>query len=234
MKKIYSLLFLSSFIFISYGQLISVRYEVGIGQYQLTELKSFQNSLKDMAGELGVKSVETFPSTLYYGLGTDFKLSGRSTAGILVHYNTTGGRNHIQDYSGEYKMDILLNSFALGANYSFLLHKFGNVSFKSSITGGVRLSTLELAEKLTIYNDNITDSDYKFDGVNYYLLPSGEFNYPLKNNLCLNLKAGYEFDLRSRYYKKDDKNLIMKNINGKDMYIDYSGLRIGLGVSYSF
>ncbi len=234
MKKICSLLFLLTFSLMSYGQLMSVRYEVGVGQYQLSDLKSFQTFFKDLVGNLGVRSVETFPSTVYYGLGADYNLSKKSTVGIIVYYNTTAGRNHSKDYSGEYKMDILLSSFALGANYSILLQKIGNVSFNGSLTGGVRLSTLELTEKITVYNDDIANSDYKFDGVNFYLLPAGEFKYPVGKDLCFNLRAGYEFDFNRRYYSKEDKSIILKNMDGKEMKIDYTGLRIGLGVLYSF
>lgn len=234
MKKIYSIFVFIIFCGESYSQEFQVQLETGIGQYNMKEMKALQNDLKNMVQDLDVKSVVQFPATLYYGIEINYLLNKTNALGVHLLYNTTAGRNHLADYSGEYKMDILLSSFALGIDYSYTFMKLGKFSMCAYLCIGMRLSTFNIIEDLTVYSDTISHSDYLAYGKNYYTLPGIEISYPLLNKLDLKLKTGYEIDFRSKYLTTDEdgEQQVLYYNDNKHLNIDYSGLRISLGIAY--
>ena len=236
MKKIYSLLVFTLFCTVSYGQNFSVRYETGMGQYNMKEIKDLQTDFKNMVSDLDVESVVRFPSALYYGIEAEYQFNKTNALGVHLFYNTTAGRNHLADYSGEYKMDLLLSSYATGINYRCTFSKLGKFSMSAYLGAGIRFSTLKIKEDLTIYGDTLSHSDIIAHGTNFYTLPAIEISYPLLSKLDLNLKAGYEIDFRNKYVTIDGDGdpQILHNDDGKFLNIDYSGFRVGLSISYKF
>jgi hypothetical protein len=202
----------------------------------MKEMKALQNDMKDMVRDLDVKSVVQFPSTLYYGIEVDYLLNKTNALGVHLSYNTTAGRNHLADYSGEYKMDILLSSYAMGIDYRYIFSKLGKFSMSAYLGVGMRFSTLKIKEDLTVYGDTISHSDYIAHGTNFYTFPAIEISYPLLNKLDLKLKTGYEIDFRSKYVttNEDGEQQILYYNGDRPLNIDYSGLRISLGITYKF
>jgi len=202
----------------------------------MKEIRNLQTNLKNMVSELDVKSVVRFPSTLYYGIEAEYQFNKTNALGVHLFYNTTAGRNHLADYSGEYKMDILLSSYATGIDYRYTFNKFGKFSMSAYLGAGIRFSTLKIKEDLTVYGDTVSHSANTATGKNLYTFPAFEISYPLQSKLDLKLKAGYEIDFRSKYMTTDGdgKPQILYNDDGKFLNVDYSGLRVGLSISYKF
>lgn len=234
MKKIYSILVFCAVYTMLYGQDFSVRYETGIGQYNMKEMKAFQIDLRNLVSDLDVKSVVQFPSTLYYGFEAAYHLNKKNAVGVHLFYNSTAGRNHLADYSGEYKMDMLLSSYAAGVGYRYTFGEFGKFKVSACFDVGIRLSGLKFKEDLVIYGDSISHYDNMFYGTNFYTLQVIEVSYPVLSKLDLILKAGYEIDFRSKYVTKNDngEEQVLYYKNNEPLNIDYSGFRIGLGISY--
>jgi hypothetical protein len=236
MKKIYSLLVIILFCSESHSKNFSVRYETGIGQYNLKEIRDIQTNLRAMVSDLDVKSVVRFPSTLYYGIEAEYLFNKTHALGVHLFYNTTAGRNHLADYSGEYKLDILLSSYAAGIDYRYTFSNLGKFSMSAFLGVGMRFSTFKIKEDLTVYRETISHSDDIAHGTNFYTFPAIEISYPLLSKLDLKLKVGYEIDFRSKYVSTNDAGEQQTlHYNGdKPLNIDYSGLRMGVGISYKF
>jgi hypothetical protein len=183
----------------------------------------------------GIESVVQFPVTFYHGIGAEYKFNEVNALGVQVYYNTTAGRNHLADYSGEYKMDMLLSSYATGIDYTHTFMNVGNCTMSASLGAGVRFSSFKTKESLTVHGDVLSHSDNIANGINIYTLPAIEVSYPLLRRVELKLKGGYEIDFRSKYkFTGTDEPQILYNRDGEFLNIDYSGLRMGLGIVYNF
>ncbi len=80
--------------------------------------------------------------------------------GIDFSYYTTGGRNHLKDYSGEYKSDMLINGYRIGTkyrNYNILNSK---LYFGVQVSAGFIFSNLNINEKLNIFDEVMADEEY--------------------------------------------------------------------------
>ena len=235
MKKIYTILVFAAFSMGAYSQHFSVRFETGLGQYSMKDIKLLQTEFKNAIGALEVESVERFPSTLYYGVHADYQFNSLVAMGVHLFYNTTAGRNHVADYSGEYKMDMLLNSFATGTDFSYTFFSFDKLSMSAVLGTGIRLSGFRIKEDLLVYGDTLSHSNELYHGVNYYVAPAIELSYPLLTKMELIVKAGYEINFRSVYIdREEDENKILFFRENKPLNIDYSGFRLGLGLAYNF
>jgi hypothetical protein len=235
MKKIHTIWVFLAFVTVVNGQHFSLRLESGAGQYSMKELKALQTDLKNAISALDVESVERFPTTLYYGIQANYHFNKRIAMGVHVYYNTTAGRNHVADYSGEYKMDMLLSSVANGTNFSYTFAGLGKMNISAVLGTGVRLSGFRVKEDLMVYGDTLSHSNELYRGVNYYVAPAIEVSYPLVKKLELIVKAGYELNFRSVYVDNEEgENKIIFYRDNLPLNIDYSGFRLGVGIAYNF
>ena len=76
-----------------------------------------QTNMLSMIPELPIKSIAHFPNYLNHSASIGFYLNRNNVLEINGTYLTTGGRNHLCDYSSEYKLDMILNGYQVGAGY---------------------------------------------------------------------------------------------------------------------
>ncbi|SRR6266542_3615551 len=215
------------------GQKIIVNGYIGYGQYQLSNLKSFQTDLKNSVPQLQVESVEKFPNFLNYSLGIEYSVNGNNYWGLITSYYTTGARNHLKDYSGEYKLDMILNGYKLGLQFRTVLEKRGKLDINFEMKAGIILSTLTITELFKITNVTDESVDVDFGSRTLFGEPSFRLNYLITPKLLLEMDAGYEFNLNSSIYSKENHDYNLKNRNGNIVNLNWSGVRCMVGVGYN-
>lgn len=200
----------------------------GFGYYNLYDVKALQLNLMKETNLTHVKPVEAFPGSLFYSVSANYSLNPRDRVGLDFNYYTTGGRNHVKDYSGEYKLDMILNGARIGAKYARFNRIYSKFYLGVQLSGGCIISNLDLDEYLKVYETTIADEEYKLTGVGIYVEPSVLLSYHLLENTHINLMGGYEQDIEGELHLRGNND----QKTGKNA--DWSGLRISLGVNYTF
>ncbi|MDR0680911.1 MAG: hypothetical protein LBG15_03530 [Dysgonamonadaceae bacterium] len=204
------------------AQEIVAGYSLGYGKYLLGDLKTMQE--KSVEGVQNIfenyKSTETFPEGLFHDVSFGVKFSIHEI-GLKYDYLTSGGRNHLADYSGEIKEDMIASGDALGLYYkihflSFPLNNHFRLTAHAGVATGAIYNKLNDKRFFTLYdpkphysnfyNDRFInyntefdefdefDETVKFRSTNWYVQPNIGVQLEFKNTVFLNISAGYLFD----------------------------------------
>jgi hypothetical protein len=207
-----------SFPVFTQAQKIVAGYSLGQGKYVLNDLKTMQeNSVKSIQETYkDYKSTETFPDGLFHDAFLGVKFSFHEI-GLKYDYFTTGGRNHLADYSGEIKEDVIVNGDAIGLYYkihflSLPLNSNFRLSANAGVSTGAIYNRVKNSAFFTIYDPKSSYHDYgggiisvedspqdvdestKFRSTNWYVQPNIGIQLWFKNTISLNINAGYLFD----------------------------------------
>lgn len=215
------------------GQKLAFNGCAGYGVYQLNELKQFQLDLKNSMHPLPVESIEKFPGFLNYSLGIEYSKNGNYFFGITTSFYTTGARNHLKDYSGEYKLDMILDGYRIGLQYRAIQKRWNKVDLSLELKSGVIFSTLKVTELINILNSSDNSGVYKFRSRTVFMEPSVRLNYPINSKISFETTLGYELNLKSSIYSKENPDYDLKNMNGNSVHLNWSGVRFALGIGYN-
>lgn len=198
----------------------------GYGFYNLSNIKSLQLELLEATHLSNIKSVEEFPNNIFFSASVNHSMNPLNMFGLDFSYYTTGGRNHVKDYSGEYKADMLINGYRIGPKYRNYNILFSKLYFGIQVGSGLIFSNLNINEKLEVLDEEITDEKYEFTSLGIYIEPSLILSYNLFKRANMELLCGYEKDYKGDLHIKGNKNEKI----GKTT--DWSGLKISLGFNY--
>lgn len=218
MNRIAKLIVLICFLpVLGFGQTLRISYEPGYGLYSMANLKNIQQNMIRNS-DLPIMSVEEFPGYINHSVSVDYYLDNNILFGINAAYLTTGGRSHLRDYSGEYKLDMILNAYQYGieSEYNFILNN--RLCLFTNFKIGVISSKLNVSETITLYDvDSQTTSDIvsQFD---FFMEPNAGLSYNITKRISARVAVGL--------------NINTSLINEKLM--DWTGLRTRIGFSYFF
>jgi hypothetical protein len=139
--------------------------------------------------------------------------------GFTADFLSTGGRNSVKDYSGEYKLDMLVNArlYGLETEYNFQLkHK---LTYYLNMKIGLISSTFDAKEYLVVSNTTLINESNTVKENNLYLEPSTGIRYFIDKSFSLSVGIGYLKDLGG----DNDKKLM-----------NWSGCKLKSGIAYSF
>lgn len=200
-----------------YSQTLRLTYETGFGNYGLENLKKYQESLSHQINGLPVKMIAQFPDYFNHSASIGFYLDKNVIFGLNTSYLSTGGRNHISDYSGEYKLDMLLHAFQFGMESEYIYNMDSKWDMNFNIKMGVVSSTMNVTEYFTIYNVDSNTETQKVTQISVFIEPNLNVSYHLYKGIAL--KAGLGFNLNT--------------VTFQGAMIDWTGLRPRIGVAYS-
>jgi hypothetical protein len=156
-KLIVVILCLSVPVFVQ-AQEIVAGYSLGYGKYLLNDLKTLQEKKVELVQEAfkEYKSVETFPEGFFHDAYLGVKFSFHEI-GLKYDYLTSGGRDHLADYSGEIKDDNLVSGNALGLYYkihflSLPLNKQFRLTAHAGIATGAIYNKIDNKRLFTLHN----------------------------------------------------------------------------------
>ena len=163
MKKLIIVLFIFSLTHNVLSADYDFRLKIGYISFNMKHLKDLQKEILDGLHWDGIdaKAFDNFPSTLSYQIQYLKKTKG-SKLGFCFEFVSTGSRLDYRDYSGKYSFDQILN------RYSFGFHGEQTPFIKISnnliqyIQVSYLLTTLELQERLEIYDATLDNSSTTF------------------------------------------------------------------------
>jgi hypothetical protein len=225
-KKLIFVLLLLSGLQTVFGQKIEFRPQMGIGTYSMSDLKGILKQSVS-SSPLGLKTTENFPAYAFYSLDIINFLSPKFGLGVTSGFYSTGGRNHISDFSGSYREDILVNSVNVGLLASLKGTLASSFFYGVELSSGIKFSNMTLESELNITAHN-EKSFYAFRSTGWWIEPNGRFGRTFFNHFTCSLFGGYEFNLKSTLKLRDNSQ------NSSTAKIDWSGIRTGISFSYQF
>lgn len=205
----------------------------GYGTYQFEDIKTFQADLINLYPQLSIKATEKFPAYLNYSASLEYAVTSKILVGANGGFYTTGGRNHVKDYSGEYKVDMIAVGYRLGLQSRYIFSTVNQFNLYGQLKGGIILSTFKMEGVLMVFDEELTSSDDKLKSTTYFGEPSVGFFYDLGSKFSLDFSLGYQLDFDKPLYRADNKDLNLYDFSGHKVHINWSGIRIAMGISYN-
>lgn len=216
------------------AQPVRVGLYLGYGSYMLHDLKEFQNEMVDNYQDIGVKKTQEFPGYLNYDAIFEYYLNPRTAIAWHFGYYSTGGRNHVADYSGEYVMNMHLNGLANGIQYKYLAVTKNKLDFYCQVKLDLISSKLDIDEKLELYGAGSSSDNLVLVSNSLALEPSLGLNFRFPGRLSMDLNLGYMQYADSRIHKEGERDAALTLNNSAKVMLDWSGLRVRTGFFYQF
>ena len=229
-KIIFLLVFFIGFAQKAYLQENKIYFELDYNTFDHKKLKDFQSNLSEDFEPVRVKTVDDFSSNLGFTIG--YELTSIN-ASLYFSYTTTGGKLSYGDYSGEIRILQPLKGYSYGVIYSVFLAKDKfqkrlRINFKT-------INTLSTFETNSYYRleDSIAKDDFKFSSFDFGLGSFLQYEQPI-SIFKLRLKLGYDQVFGGKLKFSENKEAYLLDATGSTVRTNWSGLRTGLGISYSF
>jgi hypothetical protein len=201
----------------------------GFGTYKMTNLKSIMEGI-GMQNPYGAVLVTNFPGFVYMQPYLIFKTDDYNT-GFSLSFNNTGSRWSIRDYSGEFKIDAHVKTFAPAYFYEWKLFEFNRFELGFRADVGLAYNSVRFEEYFRLDQTVYEDAEYKFRSLNIFLAPQFNLRYPLNSRVSLVGFAGYHADLiRGVMVNRPGEFLSLNYFFYEGDTVDWSGLRAGVGV----
>lgn len=227
MKKYTLLLLLTVAVFFSIKAQPRISFETGLATYDMNYLSKLNNELlKDLPFE--AKQISNFDPYWYHKLNLTF---GNYTTlyGLSLGLQSTGSRISTKDYSAEYLLDMRTSALTFGFfnDYAFYRSKKIEASIKNEI--GIAFGDFTYTQKLSS-GQQVLSETLDAQSQAFYYEPMLNCRYKLKR-FSLFATGGYQFQLGSSNLYKDDPRNYFLDEKGRKMTMNWSGLRIGLGIA---
>lgn len=232
MKKIATYFFVLMSTFQLLGQETRFGFETGIGNYQMTELKSIMaNSISE--NPLQPQIVTNFPAYFIFSPSITF-CQRESNWGINFTLFSTGARASIRDYSGEYRYDNEIVGYAPALFKEFKIHENKKLSLFIRADLGMMYSRLNLSEIFVVNDVEYFNESDEAMSLNFFIKPCLKSSYRINNKVSLDINAGYHFDFwRGGLCEPTDLKTYFKYVKDNGTKLQWNGIRIGLGCTYA-
>lgn len=202
---------------LSFSQSFRISYEPGFGLYSMEKIKNLQQEMIKN-NVLPIKSVEEFPGYFNHSISVDYFLDKNILFGINAAYLTTGGRNFLSDYSGEYKLDMILNAYQYGIESEYNFNMSNKLRLFLNFKLGIISSKLNVHESLILHDVDSQASNTTVNQSDFFMKPNTGLSYNVTKSISARVTVGLNID---------------SSITS-DKLIDWTGLRTKIGVSYIF
>jgi hypothetical protein len=210
------------------AQKISLRFETSYCMYSMNSLKAWQEDYIKAIG-LPAKGVDDFPSYYGYGLSLAGQMN-RNEYGIFFGYNSTGGRIDLQDYSGSFRSDQLLNCLTYGVFYQYQINRSNTWRLYTSLHLSTVLSTMEINNSLEV-GEIFYNSTVKMYARSYGFRPGLNLRREL-GAFSVYTAACYELQSEGNIYLNENNSQFSES-DGTKVYTQWGGLRLSVGVGIS-
>jgi len=211
---------------ILFAQDIKISGGIGYGEYDFNSLKKFQTSLIDYYSPLPIKAVEQFSGYYNYGVSGELFWENLKAIGVDIQYCSTGGRNHLADYSGEYKLDMRLESYCFTVFYKQSIYLRGKFNFYVQLQTGLDVTLLNMDEMIRLINVEEYNNSKSFISKSILIEPVIGSSYMLSSKFLVSVSFGYLFELPTKFHLKENKDLTLNSPKGQAAYSNWSGSRL--------
>jgi hypothetical protein len=223
MKKCITFLLLF-FLFIvnsGYGQDYSICAGLGYGFYNMGSLESLQGDIATSIRGIELKAVDSFPPYFNFHFIIMRSISSDKKAGIFFSFLSTGGRNTISDYSGEIRVDQVINGYNFGFAFErqIFKNKIDNLFFTAKLS--YIYSALSVEQYIRSFDQSASQTmEFSSGGVG---LEPG-FSYEIISSpIIIRTEVGFFVNLTKDFHLKSNSDATLQGIHP-----DWTGLRLGI------
>ncbi len=202
---------------------LKVGFQLGVGTYDMAELKSFNNEILHSL-PFNAKINEEFPPYLTFKGSLLYQFKNYSI-GPAIRFQSTGARISSQDYTGTYKLDTKVAGTDYGIVNNFKFWSFPTSSLNASATIGIINSKVEFNELLKLDGKTITDESNKFEFSNYYFEPGLSYDKKISSHLCCSADIAYMFQFGDKTFIKEETGY-----EGTKLAPKWNGFRFGISL----
>jgi hypothetical protein len=217
-----------------FSQRFSIGVRGGLGMYSMDLLDQFQQYRTNEV-QLPLKITESYPITPFYR-GELALIDMKYIDKIAVFYGfySTGARSAVSDYSGYAHLDAVINGNQMGLTIQKNLYQKGLWSVAGSVDASYLFSKLKTTDVIEIYDlENMTEKqEYSLVANGFAVEPGLVASYRLKP-LIFQVNLGYLIDFSKKLHLAGDKDMVL-GVNNEPVKPQWTGLRLGLQVSYVF
>jgi hypothetical protein len=226
MRYIFILLY---FLPIAAAAQFSISFGTGRGSFSMTDLRNQQLSVRN-AMPVKAKVISSFPDYWFYNGGMKWAFENGIMFGADGSYTSSGGRLYYSDYSGKIIYDQTVKSFSVSTLIGKIFKLNGeSVTLQCYLMVGTTFSKYD--DHYSEQSDFSRDNKFELSGKSRFMQPvinlSKRFGF-----VAANVSLGY-------YQTVIPGNLSMTSSgsqpsNGYSFTADWSGLRVGCGLSFYF
>lgn len=228
---------ITSFIFfaIAAKAQFTVSYSAGYGDYKMEYLKEMAEKafaqMQEQVPGVDLKLLSNYPGYITHGIALTYMRKNHEM-GFTGTYLTTGAKMAYADYSGEIMQKSAINGYRVGVVYRFFqpvadLSSLGKLSVFGEVSPGIMFSNYEESGYLIVNNTSLSNTSYKFSNTLFSIVPAVGLRLNVTPGLAFNLSGGYDFSFYGDQWETVNSMIINKEM-------DWSGIRINAGVSYTF
>lgn len=210
-----------------YGQ-VRFTFRTGYGSFSMAEMKKYQDDLA-LGFPVSPEITSQFPSYFVYDAGVDALFDDNVIFGMSVSRGSTGGRVHYSDYSGEIGSDQLLSYTAVGMNIGTqLVSQSGRLVLSAFVRPSIVITKFTASNYSTIGSEH-RESSRQYNSFNTMLQPTVDITFRHKQ-FGFGVYSGYNLTVRKSFLANSGSSL--SSTLPDETYADWSGVRVGAGVSY--
>lgn len=212
------------------AQKLSVSFSTGIGSYQMNQLSSFTNVIKEGL-PFPVENVSDFPVYWNYDADILFRRD-KLNFGFSYGFQSTGNHLSQGDYSGSYNLKMNVKSHSPGLRCEYLVNE-SKVQLYISGTIGAHFSTMDLHEEIALYDQSESDS-FEFKSSDVFFEPGFKAIYPVKFiNLFLSTAYHLQPDQKPLKLDGEDDMELINPKTGNTVGLGWTGFRLRAGISFT-
>jgi len=208
------------------AQNFRISFQSGYGVYKLADLREFQHLAAEKSAP-GVKGTQTFPGWFTYSGSIDYRITGNHAFGLQAGYFTTGARNHLRDYSGEYYLNMLLKGYHAGLHYRYESWNRHNLRLSEQIKCDYIFTRFKMTEQLELGENMIFSEKTSLESHSAGIEPSVELAYTLAGKIGFSLEIGYMLYFESNLHLPGNKDACLYFDQQRKVRLDWSGMRYG-------
>jgi hypothetical protein len=209
----------------------SVSFKMGGGTYLMTELKGLQDEVLE-SFPVPMKKISSYPPYVTYEVGVATQTPGSFFWGIIYGYGSTGARMSYSDYSGSILYDQRAKYFSVTSSLG-IVKKFSGKTFQLGfdLRPTVIFTHFDMSFVYAI-GAEVGKDEAKFRSTNLAVQPTVTFTRRF-GRFGAEALAGVNVNiLRGKLHLPGEKELYLTRESGSPLRADWTGLRVGLGMSY--
>lgn len=229
--KIYVLIGLTCAALSASGQ-VTVSFATGVGKYAMGGLKELQQDFIDRYQVNGQVNA-AFPAYVYYEGGIGYNYNPKFFSEIFFAYGSTGGRVSYADYSGQVAMTQKVNYKAVTSSFGIRWWRRENLQFDCVVRVGTIVSFLTL-DQVEQAGTSSWSHHGKYEAVGYVVEPNFKVTR-ISGHWGIFAFVGLNTTVHQSFFESVDFVDYITTPHGTYMKdADWSGLRVGTGVTFIF
>jgi hypothetical protein len=211
---------------------IKVSLAAGYGTYRMGGLKDILSSINSYL-PVNAETASNFPGDFNFETAFNYTSKRGFYSGLTFGYGSTRGRLSYTDQSGSIDIDMPAKFAAFQFSVGLSKKLKNNLIFIADLRPGLDLTSVQIKGSSTLSNQPDTYED-NYGGLNMHVQPTLSLSRRI-NHFGIKCYAGYYVAfVQSVLVDSKNDDHYLQTPEGDDVYADWSGVRLGIGLEYYF